>query len=40
MNPKYTIQLLYSPAYESINLGPEPVTAIQHSVGLRAYYNF
>ena len=40
MNPKYTLQLLYSPAYETINLGPDPVTAIQHSVGLRAYYNF
>jgi len=40
MNPKYTIQFLYTPSYETINLGPEPITAVQHAVGLRAYYNF
>ncbi|CAN5677249.1 hypothetical protein BH11BAC1_BH11BAC1_10910 [soil metagenome] len=40
MNPKYTIQFLYTPSYETINLGQDPVTAIQHSIGLRAYYNF
>jgi len=40
MNPKYTIQLLYTPSYEKINLGPEPTTALQNALGLRAYYNF
>ena len=40
MNPKYTIQFLYTPSYETVNLGPEPTTALQHAAGLRAYYNF
>lgn len=40
MNPKYTIQVLYAPSYEKINLGPEPATVLQHAVGIRAYYNF
>jgi len=40
MNPKYTIQFLYSPSYETVNLGPQPETALQHAVGMRAYYNF
>ena len=40
MNPKYTIQLLYTPSYEKVNLGPDPTTSLQHAIGLRAYYNF
>lgn len=40
MNPKYTIQLLYSPSYETIKLGPEATAALQNAVGMRAYYNF
>ncbi len=40
MNPKYTIQLLYTPSYEEVNLGPDPSTSLQHAAGLRAYYNF
>ncbi len=40
MNPKYTIQMLYSPSYEKVNLGPEPTTSFQQAAGLRAYYNF
>jgi hypothetical protein len=40
VNPKYTIQLLYSPSYETINLGPEPSAALQQAAGMRAYYNF
>jgi hypothetical protein len=39
-NPKYTIQVLYTPSYESINNGPESSTGVQNAVGLRAYYNF
>ena len=40
MNPKYTIQILYTPTYEKVNLGPDPETVLQHATGLRAYYNF
>ncbi|MCX6275707.1 MAG: hypothetical protein NTV09_10930, partial [Bacteroidetes bacterium] len=40
MNPKYTIQLLYTPSYEKVDLGPDPSTSLQHAAGLRAYYNF
>jgi hypothetical protein len=40
MNPKFTIQLLYNPTYERINIGVNPRLKFQHSVGLRAYYNF
>jgi hypothetical protein len=39
MNPKYTVQLIYNPSYESVNLGPENYAGLQHSIGLRAYYN-
>jgi hypothetical protein len=40
MSPKYTIQLLYSPTYEKVNIGLNPQLKLQNSVGLRAYYNF
>ncbi len=39
MNPKFTIQLLYSPTYEKINIGTNPRLKFQHAIGLRAYYN-
>ncbi len=39
MNKKFTIQLLYSPTYEKINIGINPRLKFQNSVGLRAYYN-
>lgn len=40
INPKYKLQLLYSPSYDVIRLGPAPAFKLQHSIGLRAYYNF
>lgn len=39
MNPKFTIQLLYSPTLERINIGIDPRLKMQHAAGLRAYYN-
>lgn len=39
INPRYTIQLLYTPSYDRINLGYTPVFKLQHGVGLRVYYN-
>jgi hypothetical protein len=39
-NPKYKLQLLYSPSYDVIRLGYQPQFRLQHSIGLRAYYNF
>jgi hypothetical protein len=40
MGEKFTIQLIYSPSYEGIKIGDNPKLKWQHSVGLRAYYNF
>lgn len=40
MSEKFTIQLMYSPSYEGIRIGDNPKLKWQHSVGLRAYYNF
>ena len=39
INPKYTIQALYNPSYDKINLGDEPSYKLQHGFGLRFYYN-
>ncbi len=39
MNPKFTIQLLYSPTYERINIGLNPRLKLQNAAGLRIYYN-
>ena len=39
INPKFTLQLLYSPTYERINIGINPRLKLQNSIGLRAYYN-
>ncbi len=40
MSEKFTVQLLYSPSYEGIKIGNNPQLKWQHSIGLRAYYNF
>ncbi len=40
MNPKFTIQIIYSPTYEKINIGVSPRLKFQNAVGLRVYYNF
>lgn len=40
INPKFTLQLLYSPSYEKINFGNKPTLKWQNGVGLRVYYNF
>lgn len=40
MSPKWTVQLLYSPTYDKINIGPSPVYKLQNAAGIRGYYNF
>ncbi len=40
LNPKYSVQLLYSPSYDRISLGYNPKFKLQNGVGLRVYYNF
>jgi hypothetical protein len=40
LNPKYLIQVIYSPSYEKINTSAEPTANLQQSAGLRVYYNF
>ncbi|MCC6582034.1 MAG: hypothetical protein IT440_16505 [Phycisphaeraceae bacterium] len=37
-NENWSIQLLYSPSYEKINLGEAPKLKLQHSAGMRAFY--
>lgn len=39
INPKYSIQVLYAPSYDRINLGYSPEFKMQHGCGLRVYYN-
>lgn len=39
INPKYTVQLLYSPSFDRISLGYNPTFKLQHGFGLRIYYN-
>ena len=38
-NSKWTLQVLYSPSYELINIGEGPAYNLQNAAGLRAYYN-
>jgi hypothetical protein len=38
-NSKWTLQFLYSPSYELINIGEGPAYNLQNALGLRAYYN-
>jgi hypothetical protein len=40
MSEQFTVQLIYSPSYEGINIGNNPRLKFQHAIGLRAYYNF
>ncbi|HKC68748.1 MAG TPA: hypothetical protein VKG26_10995 [Bacteroidia bacterium] len=40
LSSKYTIQLLYNPSFDKINIGAAPKYTLQQSIGLRAYYNF
>ena len=40
MSEQFTVQLIYSPSYEGINIGDNPRLKMQHALGLRAYYNF
>ena len=39
INPKYTIQVLYNPSYDKVNLGDTPSYKLQNGFGLRFYYN-
>ena len=39
INPKYTVQLLYSPSYDRISIGYNPKFNLQNGFGLRFYYN-
>jgi hypothetical protein len=39
INPKYSVQLLYTPSYDRVGLGYTPTFKLQHGVGLRVYYN-
>lgn len=38
-NQNWTIQLVYSPSYEKINIGEGPKFTLHHAAGLRAFYN-
>jgi hypothetical protein len=40
LSSKYTIQLVYNPSYDKINIGAAAKYTMQNSVGIRAYYNF
>jgi hypothetical protein len=40
LSSKYTIQLLYNPSFDKINIGAAPKYTLQQSIGFRAYYNF
>jgi len=40
MSRKWTVQLVYNPSYDRINIGVDPKPVLQNSIGLRAYYNF
>ncbi|MBS1635461.1 MAG: hypothetical protein JST26_06020 [Bacteroidetes bacterium] len=39
LSPKYTVQALYMPSYDRIKMGLYPSFKLQHSFGLRFYYN-
>jgi hypothetical protein len=40
MSPKWTVQLVYDPSYDKVNLGENTAYKLQHTIGMRAYYNF
>ena len=39
MSKKFTLQLLYTPSFEKINIGTNPTLKMQNAIGFRAYYN-
>jgi len=39
LNPRYSVQLMYTPSYDRIALGYAPEFKMQHGCGLRVYYN-
>ena len=39
LSNKFTIQLVYNPSYDKINMGANPKYTLQQSMGFRAYYN-
>jgi len=38
LNSQFTMQLLYSPSHEKINIGNKPTLKLQNSIGVRFYY--
>lgn len=38
MGPKTTVQLIYNPSLEKINMGVDPKLKLQNSIGIRLYY--
>jgi len=38
INPKFLLQLLYSPSHERIKIGTNQASKMQHSAGFRVYY--
>ncbi len=38
INPKFTLQILYSPSQEKVNIGTNPTLKLQNGIGLRVYY--
>lgn len=39
INPKFSLQLLYTLSHEKVNIGVSPALKLQNSVGFRVYYN-
>lgn len=39
MGPKTTVQFIYSPSLEKINMGVDPKLKLQNSIGIRLYYS-
>lgn len=37
-NPDWSLQLLYSPSFEKINIGEASKFSLQHAIGIRAFY--
>lgn len=40
VNPKFTVQFMYTLSHEKVNIGTSPTLKLQHGLGLRVYYNF
>jgi len=40
ISSKYTVQFVYNPSYDKINIGASAKYTMQNSIGFRAYYNF